>query len=381
MRSPFAAVLSLGNCPLDPSLGSGKSRLRWAAGLRANGFSVDTLDSVALTQGMPRIGTRFRLALGALLKPKTANYDLVECAGGEFGWLARRLGPTSPRPLIVARTDGFELLNTHRAAQTGEKLSLKHKLTKPLHRRLDWWSFRYADAFVALCGTDVRFAQEQGLFKKTNAATINAGVDAEYLGIPFQAVKEHRVIYFGTWSQRKAPDRIVRVMSQVLGSDERATFEVLGASGAKAEIMAAFPEAQRGRITVHPKLPSSAVAATLLKAKVMFFPSHYEGFGMATSEAMGCSCAAVVTPTGFGADLRDGEDALVRDFDDEAGMVRNILALLSDDALRVKISRAGWERVQQLSWENQGRQLAETYAHWLDAWDASAGRFKAGFVQ
>ncbi len=374
-------VLCLGNCPLDPSLGSGKSRLRWAAGLRASGFTVDTWDSVALTQGVPRIGTRFRLAWGALTKPKPRKYDLLECAGGEFGWLTRRLAGSSPRPLIVARTDGFELLNTHRSAQLGETVSLKHKLTGPLHRSLDWWAFRYADAFVALCGTDVRFAQEKGLFQTTNVASINAGVDADYLGIPFQSAKEHRVIYFGTWSPRKAPERIARVMTHVLTQDARCTFEVLGAGGAAQAILAAFPEALRSRIKVHPKLPSAQVAAVLLEAKIMFFPSHYEGFGMATSEAMGCSCAAVVTPTGFGADLRDGEDAMVRDFDDETGMVKNILALLSDDALRIKIARAGWERIQRLSWENQGRQLAETYARWLDAWDAPAGRFKPGFVQ
>lgn len=316
-----------------------------------------------------------------MIKPKARDYDLVECFGGEFGWMTRRLAKSKPRPLIVAHTDGLELLQAHLTARFEGSRSIKDKLTAPLHRWLDWSAFQYADGLVAGCEADIRFAQTKGLFKTTNAKSINVGVDLDYLGIPFQSAKEHLVIYFGTWSQRKAPDRIVRVMTQVLARHAECKFEVLGASGAAQEIMGSFDIAFRDRIRVHSKLPACDVASTLLRAKVIFLPSHYEGFGMATSEAMGCSCAAVLTPTGFGADLHDGVDAMVRDFDDESGMVENILTLLTNDAFRGKIARAGWERIQRLSWQNQCQKLAETYTRWLAAWDAQAGCFKNSFPQ
>jgi glycosyltransferase involved in cell wall biosynthesis len=128
------------------------------------------------------------------------------------------------------------------------------------------------------------------------------------LNIPFSAEREQLVVFFGTWSKRKAPERIVRVMTEVLNRDQSCRFEVMGAGGAEQEVMGAFPVEVRNRVKVHGTLPTRDVAATLQRAKVMFFPSRYEGFGMATSESMACGCAVVVTPTGFGADLRDEVD-------------------------------------------------------------------------
>ena len=154
------------------------------------------------------------------------------------------------------------------------------------------------------CQADIQFARSNNLFRDETAVCINVGVDPEYLGLPFETKREHLVIFFGTWSPRKAPERIVRVMSEVLAQDPRCRFEVLGAGGAEKEIFASFPSHFHERIKVHPKLPTKEVVAALTRAKVMFFPSHYEGFGMATSESMACGCAVVVTPTGFGADLR-----------------------------------------------------------------------------
>ena len=38
---PEMKILSLSTCPLDPLLGSGKTRLRWSEGLRELGHTVD----------------------------------------------------------------------------------------------------------------------------------------------------------------------------------------------------------------------------------------------------------------------------------------------------------------------------------------------------
>ena len=43
MSSPRLRILSLCNCPLDASLGSGYVSLRYAEGLRAAGHRVDQL--------------------------------------------------------------------------------------------------------------------------------------------------------------------------------------------------------------------------------------------------------------------------------------------------------------------------------------------------
>ena len=323
----------------------------------------------------PRLGWRFRLALDARRLIMSQPLNLIECFGAEFGLVQRRWSHRAPRPLIVAHTDGLELLATERQRRLFKR-SLKQKIMAPIHDWLDWSAFRYADALVAGCEADIVFARQHGLFAAETAICINPGIDDEYLGRPFRPAREHLVVYLGTWHERKAPERIIRVMTQVLSDDPSCRFEVVGASSDARRIVDAFAPHLRARVAVHPKLTTAAVSVVLNRAKTMFFPSHYEGFGMATAEAMACGCAVVTTPTGFGADLQDGVNAFVRDFNDEAGMRDNILRLLRDDAVRISMAEAGWRRVQELAWDRQCRRLAEVYSAWLARWDQERGCFR-----
>jgi hypothetical protein len=67
-------VLVFTNCPLDPTLGSGKTVLRWSEALRAHGDEVKILTpkDFELDFGV-RKGWRWRLALGAWWCSMAAN--------------------------------------------------------------------------------------------------------------------------------------------------------------------------------------------------------------------------------------------------------------------------------------------------------------------
>jgi glycosyltransferase involved in cell wall biosynthesis len=98
---------------------------------------------------------------------------------------------------------------------------------------------------------------------------------------------------------------------------------------------------------------------------VFFFPTQYEGYGIATAEAMACSCAVVTTPTGLGWELESGKEAMICDFDDIAKMTQAVEALLTDDAVFQKIAHAGWEKTQALRLERCMDTLQHTYSQWL----------------
>jgi len=119
------------------------------------------------------------------------------------------------------------------------------------------------------------------------------------------------------------------------------------------------------RITVHPRLPNQAIAQGLAQAKVFFFPSQYEGFGIALAEAMACSCAAVTTPTGFGAELKHGQEVIRCEFNDAAAMTAAIMELLDNEAWRCRIARQGWQRVQSLRWHTSVAKLDTLYRQWV----------------
>jgi glycosyltransferase involved in cell wall biosynthesis len=366
-------ILSLSTCPLDPHLGSGKTRLRWSEGLRGLGHSVDIAEpqDYETWHGLRR-ALRFRQAWGACSfvkqKLEAADYDLIEFFGGEFGLITRQLSKLKERPLVVAHTDGLELLASERERDYDPPRSLKGharaRYSTQTHERLSRAAFVHADAFVTGCELDRKYVLEHKIFEPERTAVVQPGLDDEYLSMPFIEKKEHRVAFTGSWIARKGIDKVSAVMTELLTRDRELHFDVYSGGDGEA-VLARFPASLHDRIEVYDRLENEQLAEAIARASVFFFPSQYEGFGMALSEAMACSCAVVTTPTGFGAELRDGDEAFVCGFDDVEAMRLSIERLLSDEELRMGIARAGWERVRGLRWESNIKKLESVYAGWL----------------
>jgi glycosyltransferase involved in cell wall biosynthesis len=381
-------ILSFSTCPLDPLLGSGKTRLRWSTGLRELGHSVDMVEPKAYEtwHGMRR-ALRFRQAWGAcdFVKEKLQDgkYDLIEFFGGEFGLVTWQLSKQPDRPLIIAHTDGVELLASEREQAYNPPVNIKGHLrawfASQTHERLSRAAFVYADAFVTGCELDRRYVLEHQIYVPERTAVVEPGLDKEYLEMPFTLQKENRIAYTGSWIPRKATDKLTAVMTRVMERHESLYFDLYGTGGNRETILAGFPAALHKRIVVHGRIANSVLAENLAKAKVFFFPTQYEGFGMALAEAMACSCAAVTTRTGFGAELRDGEEALLCDFNDAEVMERAVLKLLDNEELCGRIARNGWQRVQALSWEANIRKLESIYSRWLSEFQHGAWQTKSEY--
>ena len=375
-------ILSLGNCELVPFLGSGKSRLRWSAGFRALGHTFDVLEPKDI-EWCPVMGRlkRLRLARGAQLRVRRAlreaDYDILEFCGGEFGWITRELSARKNRPLIIARTDGLELLAYYGGAipdvDRPRPFWPPRRFYESLKHRLDFYAFRYADRFASLSWEDHACVVKHGLFDDTTARGVAPGIDSEFLGRPFSPGDPQQLAYAGTWSDRKNPTAIVAVTARLLRRRPDLIFNMFGAFGSAETILAAYPVELRNRVVVHPKLSTADLTAGLSRCAVFFFPSLYVGFGMTVAKAMGCGCAVVTTATGLGAELMPGTDAMICGAEDLAGFEQTIVQLLDDEAGRVALARAGWERVQTLQWDAQAAKLARIYRRWLDEWQA-AGR-------
>lgn len=365
-------ILSLTNCPLDPNLGSGKTVLTYSQGLRSLGHSVDVFEpkDYETGYGLGR-AKKFRQAWGAwsLVKQKlqATPYDLIEFYGDEF-WLATwQLSKRLKRPWLVAHTNGLELLDQERSsAYKPQSNSLSNWFTKQTHARFSQMAFAHADAFVSLCELDRQYVLNLGLYPVERTTVVEPGLDQEYLSQPLTSQKAERVAFTGTWSPRKGIDTLSAVMTKVLTQHQHLYFDIYGTGGAQDTVLTWFPAEFHSRIVVHPRLSNQEIAEGLAKAKVFFFPSEYEGFGIALAEAMACSCAVVTTPTGFGAELAHDQEALVCDFNDIGAMEQAVLQLLRDDELRSKIADGGWKRVRSLNWEANIQKLETIYCRWIE---------------
>ncbi|MBD2578965.1 glycosyltransferase family 4 protein [Oscillatoria sp. FACHB-1406] len=367
-------ILSITNCPLDESLGSGKTVIRWSEGLRKLGHEVDVLEPKDY-QIFPqqRRALKFRSALGAwqFIKKNVSleQYDLMECYGDEFWLLLRQLSQQKKRPFLVAHTNGLELLHRDRERIYHPPKTLKERayslFAEQTHARFSRIAFERVDAFVSICELDRAYVLDRGLYPPNRTAVIEPGLDPEFLDIPFNPQRQHRVAYLGSWTERKDLDTLCLVARNLLIRYPDLKFDLFGTNIAPEFVYSAFPETLHPRLVVRPRLETAEMAKGLAQAKVFFLPSQYEGFGMATAEAMACGCAAVTTPTGFGGDLKSGEDAIICNFSDAVAMESAIAQLLENEAFRLKIARAGYERAQKLRWDSAVSQLESVYQNWV----------------
>lgn len=366
-------ILTLTNCPLDATLGSGKTVINFSDGLRRLGHEVDIL-APERYELWPRFGRakQLRQGFGAIAAVASAmrerRYDVLEFYGAEFWPVILRLSRASPRPLLVAHTNGLEVLHYERERQFGQPRGLKTSLARVVHEPLLRLSFARTDRLVALSEEDRVYAIAKRLYAPGMTAVVEPGLDGEYrraIGQPLDRARSDSVCFTGSWLPRKATSVIVAAMTRVLHGHAASRFEIFGAAGDAARITQSFPAGLRRRIIVHPVLKAAEMATRLRSAKVFLFPSEYEGFGLALAEAMACGLAAVITPTGFGASLKPGSEALVCGFGDVDCVVQAVLRLLSDEPLRTRLAANGQERVASLTWASSASRLESVYLHWL----------------
>lgn len=86
--------------------------------------------------------------------------------------------------------------------------------------------------------------------------------------------------------------------------------------------------------------------------------SWSEGFPLPPAEAMACGCALVSTDIGGVREYAEhGVTALLSPPRDPEALARNLIRVLDDDALRVRLAEAGNRGIRQFTWERSTDQL------------------------
>jgi glycosyltransferase involved in cell wall biosynthesis len=88
------------------------------------------------------------------------------------------------------------------------------------------------------------------------------------------------------------------------------------------------------------------------RSAIFVGPSSKEGFCLTPPEAMLCGCAVACTNIGgYSVVAKDNETALLSEVADVDALSKNIIRLIENDSLRIKIAKSGNEFVKQFTWE------------------------------
>ena len=89
--------------------------------------------------------------------------------------------------------------------------------------------------------------------------------------------------------------------------------------------------------------------------------SSVEGWGLTVGEAMICGCAVACTDNkGFKTMAYENETALLSPVYDYKKLAENIICLIENDDLRIRLAKAANKNIQQYTWDNSYKKFKET---------------------
>lgn len=161
------------------------------------------------------------------------------------------------------------------------------------------------------------------------------------------------ILFVGNVKPNKNIARLINAFSRVVNRIEHDLVIVGKKEGFITGDATAAEKAARlkGRVDFTGAVTDAVLRRYYRYADVFVFPSLYEGFGFPPLEAMQCGCPVIASRQGSIPEIC-GDAAYYVDPYDVGAIVRGLLAVLSDQAVRARLRRLGTERVKSFTWES-----------------------------
>ncbi|MCP9494511.1 MAG: glycosyltransferase family 4 protein [Pyrinomonadaceae bacterium MAG19_C2-C3] len=376
-------ILTLSNCPLVETQGSGYVTLNFCEGLRRRGHEVDVYapEDYELCPTWRKAGA-YRRAIGILKfvrdKVNSKPYDIVEFYCGE-SWLAASVLSKLPKRkfLLVSHSNGLEThfrenLNKHIGNVAPDGCSPRkwyHFNQQALYAR----AFTHVDGVVTVSDFDCQFALANKYGDAEHVVAINNPLPDDYLGIETNFKRQSVVGYCGSWLACKGTDIIVNDMKRVLTEFPQCKFVLIGV-GADFHKEKYFGGELHERIEIVSFVESKQRLRELYESlAILVAPSIYESFGLVVTEAMACGVAVVATKVGFAYGLQHEEEVMLLQEPHSPLLYEAVKRLLDDEPLRLRIAVCGYNLVQSLHWSLAVARLESVYQDWLYEFKRSSG--------
>ncbi len=356
-----------------------------AAELQKLGHCVDTwfLDDLLPSPRWPaRLQElEFACAISRRIRKNPEAYDVVNLHapwGGVYG-LSRKLFSPAAFPPYVFTMQGSE-------ERYARAMRLERKKGRASH--FAWknrvWHRVYHQAMYDLAIKTADFgnvANREGWILSElkyghppgRVWYIPNGANAEFLQ-PHSFVDSDalRLLYVGTWLDRKGVFYLVESFAQLAPSLPQLSLTVAGCSLSEEQIRAHFPEALRPRVQVLPFVTREAMPNLYATHDIFVLPSLVEGMPLTLLEAMASAMPVVTTNTCGMADVvENGVNGILVPAGDSEQLSAVIGSLCKSLELRKTLGSAAQETARRYTWAAAARELERVLRTAVGAKDAA----------
>jgi len=180
---------------------------------------------------------------------------------------------------------------------------------------------------------------------------------------PYQLPRRY-VLSVGTLQPRKNLLRLFEAIRMLAARPATRDVVLVHAGGygwlADDIVRAAQAPALRDRVRLLGYVPQEHLACLYLQARLLAYPSLFEGFGLPVLEAMASGCP-VVTSNRSSLPEVAGDAAVLVDPESVEAIAEGIGRVWEDDALAAELRVRGLARAPRFSWERTARLTADVY--------------------
>ncbi len=247
-----------------------------------------------------------------------------------------------------------------------------HQLHKPsawFYGRWAPWTFRFATRIIAISEfTADELVRELGI-ARNNITVVIQGTGAP---VPSSAERDARllaslglagrkfVLHVGTLEPRKNIAFLVRVFAKYRSRYPDHLLVLAGADGwLSKDVHDAVSACRLGEsVRLTGSVTEEMKNALYRTARVLAFPSLYEGFGRPPLEAMAFGTPVVASRSSSIPEVVGDAGILLSGYDEDE-WVRSLEAAAEDGATRTRLIAAGPLRSREFTWEKAARQIAD----------------------
>ncbi len=370
-------ILRIADIPRDRAGGVHGYMTMSGEALRQRGHEVQFMFREDLAS-WPRYGGLRRLIIplvlpirGALAQRRSPRADVVEIhepLAAPYSFLASRSRGALPPCVVLSHGLGERLWQeTKRSARAaGWRVPLKSRLLVPLTLVLpSRYGLRHAAHVVVLSSEDAEFVRSELRVPSWRVSCAPTGVTQRFFAAPPPTPDASgvRVIFVGTWIERKGIRELCAAWERLCAEDSTTTLTVVGAS---AQEVNGRLRSEQGRVTALPYVSQDDLPAVLARHDIFVLPTWFEGMPLSVLEAAASALPCIVGATCGNLDIFPPGDPAAHGGiliapRDSVALASAIRQLRDDPQLRVALGGRARQRARHFSWESTAEYLESAY--------------------